>query len=138
MKDSDSGYKTDPDMDCPSLPGEEQTRIRVLMEKMMAMGLFAVYGEEDDQPENVVLDCASNLLTCKAACCRLHFALTKEEVKRGRIRHDLSKPFFIARDEDGYCPHLDRTSLKCTVWEDRPVRCRNYDCMKDTGKPSVL
>lgn len=130
MVDSDSQYNTDPDADDASLPEEARLKLRELMEKMLAMGLFAVYGEEDNHPEEVVLDCESVLQTCRAACCRLHFALTKEEVKKGRIRHNPVRPFFIARDNDGYCPHLDRNSLKCTEWEDRPERCRNYDCRK--------
>ena len=35
------------------------------------------------------------------------------------------------RDPDGYCPHLNRQTLQCEVWEARPLRCRRYDRRKD-------
>jgi Fe-S-cluster containining protein len=38
-----------------------------------------------------------------------------------------------ARDADGYCSHLDRKTYRCLIWEDRPERCRNYDCRKDSN-----
>jgi Fe-S-cluster containining protein len=37
----------------------------------------------------------------------------------------------IAKDADGYCRHLDRETCTCTVYEQRPVTCRGYDCRKD-------
>jgi len=30
--------------------------------------------------------------------------------------------------EDGWCAFLDRTSARCTVWQDRPWVCRSYFC----------
>ena len=37
----------------------------------------------------------------------------------------------IAHDADGYCRHLDRKGCRCTVYANRPVPCRAYDCRKD-------
>ncbi len=59
------------------------------------------------------------------------FSLTREEVEQGRVQYEPSRPYFIKIDPDGYCPHLDRETLKCAVWEERPLRCRQYDCRGD-------
>jgi Fe-S-cluster containining protein len=37
----------------------------------------------------------------------------------------------IAKEEDGYCGHIDKTTCKCRIWENRPVPCRGFDCRKD-------
>jgi Fe-S-cluster containining protein len=49
------------------------------------------------------------------------------------VQYSRRRPYFIARDADGYCPHLDRRTLACTVREERPLRCRRYDCRDDPG-----
>jgi Fe-S-cluster containining protein len=99
------------------------------MNKMLEMGITAVYGREEEGIPDTVLNCDLRLDKCRARCCTYTFALTKEEVMKGLIRYDPARPFFIARDSDGYCAHLDRTTLECTAWKDRPLRCRRYDCM---------
>lgn len=81
--------------------------------------------------DEVEIDCASRLHLCHAACCRLPFALSKQDVREGIIHWDLGQPYLIAQGEDGYCCHLDRTSQCCTVREHRPVPCRAYDCRED-------
>jgi len=102
------------------------------MQKMMEMGIFAVYGQEDEGVPDASVDCDSNLSLCKAKCCTLEFALTKEEVQKGRLKHIPSRPFFIAREPDGYCSHLERGTLRCALWAERPLRCRRYDCKEDS------
>ena len=77
------------------------------------------------------IDCASRVEFCHAACCRLPFALSKQDVREGIIQWDLGQPYLIAHSEDGYCAHMDRGSCACTVRENRPVPCRGYDCSKD-------
>jgi Fe-S-cluster containining protein len=79
--------------DHPDISDEERERILSLVQKMMAMGIGAVYGQEDE-----------GLPT---------------------------RPFFIARDAGGYCPHLQRDTLRCSVWAERPLRCRRYDCREN-------
>jgi hypothetical protein len=85
---------------------------------------FAFEGE-------VEIDCASRIELCRAACCRLPFALSKQDVREGVIRWELGQPYLIAQDEDGYCCHLDRGTLACTVRDSRPVPCRAFDCRRD-------
>ena len=40
---------------------------------------------------------------------------------------------FIARGENGYCPHHDEKTRRCLIWDDRPLRCRRYDCRKESS-----
>ena len=65
----------------------------------------------------------------------MHFALTKDEVGLGRIMYNTDRPYFIARDPDGYCPHLERETFSCRVWDHRPERCRRYDCRQEPELP---
>jgi len=115
----------------PGLSDEEKEKILSLMQKMMDIGICAVYGQEDEGLPDAKADCEANLKSCRAICCTFHFALTKEEVQKGHLKHNPSRPFFIARDTDGYCGHIERSTLRCTVWPERPLRCRRYDCKKD-------
>jgi Fe-S-cluster containining protein len=110
---------------------EEKDRLVSILKKTMELGLAAVYSQEDSESDAVV-DCQSRLTWCRSICCTFNFALTKDEVKRGLIKHDPDRPFFIASDKDGYCPHLERGILRCSVWADRPMRCRKYDCTGDS------
>lgn len=79
----------------------------------------------------VEIDCASRIQLCKAACCRLRFALSRQDVEEGIVQWDFSHPYFIAQGEDGYCRHLDRGCMGCSVHKNRPVPCRGYDCRQD-------
>ncbi|ABA58343.1 Protein of unknown function UPF0153 [Nitrosococcus oceani ATCC 19707] len=77
------------------------------------------------------IDCKSRVHLCKAACCRLPLALSKEDVQEGIVKWNLGQPYMNLRDTDGYCTHLDRCTGGCTVYEQRPIPCRGYDCRKD-------
>jgi len=77
------------------------------------------------------IDCESRLPLCKAACCRLDFALSKQDVEEGIVKWDLARPYRIAKDGDGYCRHLDRCASRCTIYAHRPVPCRAYDCRNE-------
>jgi len=110
---------------------EEQAYIKKMIEKLMEKGIFVVYGDESDEEKTVLFDPCGRKELCKVVCCSFVFVLTKKEVEKGIIKWNPKRPYFIARDEDGYCPHLDRESLLCKIWDDRPERCRKYDCRKD-------
>jgi len=112
---------------------EQRAYIKEMVEKLMEKGILVVYGDEDEKEEGVCFDDGGRKKECKAICCSFIFALTKNDVKKGIIQWNPKRPYFIARDDDGYCPHLDRKTLQCTSWEDRPERCRNYDCRRDTN-----
>jgi hypothetical protein len=113
------------------IPEEERTHLKKILEKFMELGIGAVYGDEDNTEETIEYDNTGRLGLCRAICCSFIFALTKDEVKKGIIKWNPKRPYFIARDEDGYCPHLDRKTLLCEIYGDRPLRCKKYDCRKD-------
>jgi hypothetical protein len=77
------------------------------------------------------IDCENRVHLCKASCCRLPFALSKQDVREGIVHWDLGQPYIIAQEKDGYCTHLERGACHCMVREHRPVPCRAYDCRKD-------
>jgi len=80
----------------------------------------------------VRIDCENRVSLCKAACCKMHFALSGEDLEEGKIRWDLGRPYVIAQGDDGWCVHLDRKRLCCGVYESRPLTCRTYDCRGDS------
>jgi hypothetical protein len=84
-----------------------------------------------DPSTGVRIDCENRIALCHAACCKLSFALTREDVHEGTVRWDLGNPYVIARGEDGWCVHLDRSTKTCGVYSARPGTCRTYDCSKD-------
>lgn len=81
--------------------------------------------------QGVDIDCDARLHLCKAACCRLPFALSRQDVREGTVRWDLGQPYLIEQDEDSYCSHLDRCAGVCTIYKQRPVPCRGFDCRTD-------
>jgi Putative zinc- or iron-chelating domain len=79
----------------------------------------------------VKIDCENRIHLCKAACCRLPFALSKQDVREGIVRWDLGQPYLIDQGKDGSCVHLERGSCQCSIYAHRPVPCRGYDCRND-------
>lgn len=115
------------------LSEEQKLYIKKMLERLIELGIAVVYGDEPEDFQEVVFDETSCLNKCKAICCSFTFALTKDEVNKGLIKWNKKRPYFIARDEDGYCPHLNRETYKCEIWENRPIRCRIYDCRNDSN-----
>jgi len=77
------------------------------------------------------IDCESRLHLCRAACCKLTFPLSRQDLDEGIIQWDHDDPYMIAHDADGYCPHVERSACHCAVWPNRPLTCRTYDCSQD-------
>jgi Fe-S-cluster containining protein len=77
------------------------------------------------------VDCQSRLHICKAICCKIPFALSRQDVDEGIIRWDFGRPYLIAHDADGYCAHMDRENYLCFVHKHRPVPCRGFDCREN-------
>jgi hypothetical protein len=129
-EEADKNYTTNVDEE-EELTEEQRTYMKEMIQKLMEKGIFVVYGDEEETAETVVIEKMGSREFCKSICCSFIFALTKKDVEKGIVKWNPKRPYFIARDEDGFCPHLDREKLTCTIWEDRPERCRNYDCRKD-------
>jgi Fe-S-cluster containining protein len=106
-----------------------------LTEKFAEKGMgVALTNDEQDKyayESSVEIDCENRIALCRGACCRLSFALSVQDLEEGRVKWDLSRPYMIRHDEDGYCHHIERTTKHCGLYENRPVVCRAYDCRKD-------
>lgn len=108
-----------------------------LVKRFVDSGLGLMYQDPEydkytfDQGAHV--DCEGRLAVCKAVCCKLPFALSRQDVEEGIIRWEFGRPYLIAHEDDGYCIHMDRNTYKCTVREQRTVPCKGFDC-KDNEK----
>ncbi len=118
---------------------ELETRKRAVAARLLdhfldkGMGVAMQEGEQDKYSfcGTVEIDCENRVHLCKAACCRMSFALSQQDVEEGVVKWDLGRPYLIAQDADGYCRHLDRATQRCTAREHRPLPCRAYDCRND-------
>jgi Fe-S-cluster containining protein len=117
------------------LDARKQEVAKRLLDRFLdkGMGVALQEGEQDKYKftETVEIDCENRVHLCKAACCKMSFALSQKDVEEGVIKWDLGRPYLIAQSADGYCRHLDRETKRCTVREHRPLPCRGYDCRKD-------
>lgn len=92
---------------------------------------------QDPQPDKYTfertaqIDCEARVHLCKASCCRIPFALSKQDLEERVVRWNLAIPYMIDHGEDGYCTHLDGCTRSCTIYRHRPLPCRGYDCRKD-------
>ena len=65
---------------------------------------------------------------CMACCCRLEVMLiTDTGVPDRFIEIDEWGGMRMARLEDGWCAALDRESMGCTIYEKRPLICREFE-----------
>jgi len=118
---------------------EVDQRKKIVGERLVAqwkekgLGVMLQETEEDKYvfKGEAKIDCENRTHLCKAACCRLRFALSRQDVEEGIIKWDLGHPYMIAHGQDGYCMHIDRGGCRCTVRERRPLPCRGYDCRED-------
>jgi Fe-S-cluster containining protein len=84
------------------------------------------------EEESADVPCGS----CNACCRTFHFIHVRPEEKRARARlpRDFLTPapglppgnLVLRHDQNGCCPML--VADRCTVYEDRPLACRTYDC----------
>lgn len=81
--------------------------------------------------DSVTIDCEARLPLCRAACCRLRFALTEQDIHEGAVQWDLEQPYLNRQGEDGWCAHCHPSTKRCHVYQQRPGVCRTYDCRGD-------
>ena len=82
-------------------------------------------------PYGAQVNCAERIHLCKGSCCRLPFALSKQDVREGIVHWELGQPYVIEHGADGYCTHMDCHTRACTIYAHRPAPCRGYDCRSD-------
>jgi hypothetical protein len=80
--------------------------------------------------EESEINCDNRKHICRAACCTFAYALSLQDIHEG-IRWSLGKPFMNAKEPDGYCVHLNKDTLACSIYERRPAVCRQYSCRND-------
>jgi hypothetical protein len=115
---------------------ERKTTVAKRVEKRFlakGMGVILQVPEQDKYTVQgeAQIDCENRVHLCEAACCRLSFPLSKQDIDEGVIKWDLRAPYLVVQDADGYCKHLERATYRCTVYPYRPIPCRAYDCRKD-------
>ena len=122
-------------LDHEALEARRQEAAKQLRRQYLAQGMAVAmqeFGTSKYEFHNgAEVDCQNRVHLCKAACCRIPLALSREDVQEGIVRWDLGQPYIIARDGDGYCVHLDRETYGCTIYAQRPIPCRGYDCRED-------
>ena len=65
---------------------------------------------------------------CEASCCRLEAMLFNDtEVPDKFIEIDPRGDRRMARLADGWCSALDRNTMTCTIYENRPWICREFE-----------
>lgn len=88
---------------------------------------------EPISPSNDDISCAN----CQACCCRLEVILiTETGVPDHFIELDKWGGQVMTRLNDGWCAALDRDTLLCTIYENRPLVCRefetgSYECIEE-------
>ncbi|RRJ83017.1 YkgJ family cysteine cluster protein [Aestuariirhabdus litorea] len=74
--------------------------------------------------------------SCQACCCRLEVLLISDTgVPAELIASDRWGGQTMARLDDGWCAALDRSTLRCTIYDRRPLICREFaegeqDCIE--------
>jgi len=65
---------------------------------------------------------------CQACCCRLEVMLISDTgVPKEYITTDQWGGEVMARLDDGWCSALDRATLMCKIYENRPWVCREFE-----------
>ncbi|MBK1642476.1 zinc/iron-chelating domain-containing protein [Chromatium okenii] len=65
---------------------------------------------------------------CTAACCRLEvLCLTDTGVPSRFTTRDRWGGIVMARLNDGWCAALDRDTLRCRIYLQRPLVCREFE-----------
>jgi len=122
-------------LDIAELDERKKAAAAKLVEKFSDRGMGVVYQKPEQDKYSfeggAKIDCENRIHLCQAACCKLPFALSKQDVEEGVVRWDFSRPYLIAHRPNGYCQHLDQEKKCCSVYAQRPVPCRGYDCRKD-------
>jgi uncharacterized protein len=74
---------------------------------------------------------------CQACCCRLEVMIISDTgVPDEYIARDEWGSETMRRSEDGWCAALDRNTLMCGIYEQRPWICRafemgSYECITE-------
>ena len=82
--------------------------------------------------------------SCAAYCCRLEVMLiTDTGVPESYIAYDKWGGATMLRLDDGWCAALDRATMLCTIYERRPLICREFamgsdDCIAERTQTDAV
>ena len=88
-------------------------------------------------PHRQLSDNRLSCSTCAACCCRLEVMLISDTgVPQRFIDEDAWGGQVLRRLDDGWWAALDRDSMRCTIYERRPLICREFelgseDCLEE-------
>ncbi|CAQ80891.1 YkgJ family cysteine cluster protein [Aliivibrio salmonicida] len=80
---------------------------------------------------------------CQACCCKLEvMIITDTGVPEVYIDRDEWGSEVMLRSEDGWCAAVDRDTLMCTIYENRPWICRefemaSYECEEERKEQGI-
>jgi Fe-S-cluster containining protein len=64
---------------------------------------------------------------CAAICCRLSVVLVEgDDVPAWLVAPQVNGPDQLLRAPDGWCAALDRSTMRCSIYEQRPSTCRRF------------
>lgn len=80
--------------------------------------------------------------TCRALCCRLEIRLLEEDdfkIPEQFTEQTADRYTVMKQSEDGWCIAVDPKTMRCTIYEQRPFLCReyqagDYDCLNERKK----
>ena len=65
---------------------------------------------------------------CQACCCKLEVIILSDTgVPEKHISRDQWGGEVMTRLDDGWCSALDRDSFMCTIYDNRPWICREFE-----------
>ena len=75
-----------------------------------------------------VIEAEVTCANCQACCCRLEVMLiTDTGVPERYIEEDSWGCRVMARLDDGWCVALNRDTMLCSIYENRPLICREFE-----------
>ncbi len=85
------------------------------------------FSREHPDPYAERIDPAIHCDTCEAVCCRLTVVLMPEDhIPDWLTDRDDHGMETMAKGDDGWCVALDRSTHRCTIYDERPSICRKY------------
>ena len=81
--------------------------------------------------ENSEVDCDARMHLCHGRCCGFNIQLSKQDLLEGKLEWQIDKPYYLAKDQTGYCTYQNKDTGGCNNYQHRPATCRRYDCRDD-------
>jgi len=114
-------------------PEEFESRVAAQREAMKSdpQVMLSKAADKYSGEGEIIIDCASRVHLCRAACCTFRFYLSPQDLDEGIVKWDYGNPYWVRQRDGDYCFHSDPADLSCRIHKNRPYACRVYDCRKD-------